>query len=156
MWHVDGVMTWKTTVAARESYWWVDCNSRTNGHGRLPLTCEATLHQTTQRDIKENIMLQIYNLSASVIRGAFDGWCRVDYAGLLKKSPYIGFYGICMRRWLDRKFPGHLIGRHGPIEWPVRSEVSRPHPTWFLHVEGHLKVTYQGKRQNIDHIKKTH
>lgn len=39
---------------------------------------------------------------------------------VIKKYPYVG-NGICMHHWLDWKYPGHWIGRHGPVEWKPRS-----------------------------------
>jgi hypothetical protein len=30
-------------------------------------------------------------------------------------------YSIRVREFLDQQFPGHWIGRRGPVEWPARS-----------------------------------
>ena len=56
-----------------------------------------------------------------------------------------------MRRRLDRQFPGHWIGRHGPVEWPPRS----PDLTALdFYLWGHLKaMVHQVKIQNMDHLK---
>jgi len=40
--------------------------------------------------------------------------------GVIKKYPYVG-YGICVHHRSDRCYPGHWIGRHGPVEWKPRS-----------------------------------
>jgi hypothetical protein len=60
-------------------------------------------------------------------------------------------YGICVRSWLDRQFPGHWIGRRGAVEWPPRS----PHLTPLdFYLCGHLKaMVYQVKIRNMDHLK---
>ena len=41
---------------------------------------------------------------------------------MIQKSPYIGINrtDICVRRWLDRQFPGHWTGLRAPMLWPPR------------------------------------
>ncbi|GFG35928.1 hypothetical protein Cfor_05280 [Coptotermes formosanus] len=62
-----------------------------------------------------------------------------------------GLYGICVRRWYDRLFPGHRIGRRGPVEWPPTSPDLIPLDFYLC---GYLKgIVYQVKIQNMNHLK---
>jgi hypothetical protein len=60
-------------------------------------------------------------------------------------------YDIRVREFLDMTFPGHWIGRRGPIEWPARSPDLSP-LDFFLW--GYLKLKiYKSRSQTVDELK---
>ena len=60
-------------------------------------------------------------------------------------------YAIPVRRWLDKKFKDHWIGRRGPLEWPARSPDLSP-CDFFLW--GYLKnIVYQERPATIEQLK---
>lgn len=60
-------------------------------------------------------------------------------------------YAKSVRDWLDEHFPGHWLGRRGPIEWPPRSPDITP-PDFFLW--GAVKERVYAKQpQTMDELK---
>ena len=72
---------------------------------------------------------------------------------MIQKSPNIG-YGICVRRWSEKQFPGQWIGRRGPVERSPRS----PDLTLvdFLLVGGFKVHGVTGKNTKRGTPKRTH
>ena len=67
------------------------------------------------------------------------------------KNPRTLGYGICVRHWLDRQFPGHVTGRPGRVQWPPRPPDLTP-LDFYLRV--HLKaMLYQVKLQSTGNLK---
>jgi hypothetical protein len=97
-------------------------------------------------------VLGYYRISLSVyvyIHMLYDYLCT--YTERFKSIHTWGLYGICVRRWLDRQFPGNWIGRRGPVEWPPSSPDLTP---LDFHLWGQLKaMMHQVKIQNIEHLK---
>jgi hypothetical protein len=59
-------------------------------------------------------------------------------------------YATEVRQFLDEQFPGHWIGRRGPVEWPPRSPDLTP---LDFYLWGHLKsIVYEVKINNVAHL----
>ncbi|KAJ4447126.1 hypothetical protein ANN_09127 [Periplaneta americana] len=50
---------------------------------------------------------------------------------------------LTVRTWLDEQFPGHWLGRRGPVEWPARSPDLTP---LDFYLWGHLKSLVYGEK----------
>lgn len=132
-------------------HWMSDCKSQ--GAEKLMVWCGIWGDRIVGPFFIEgnlNAMVYLDMLKNDIIMSILDE--SGDFPAFFQQDGAPPHYGTEVRQWLDQQFPGHWIGRRGPVEWPPRSPDLTP---MDFYLWGHLKsIVYQQNIRNVDHLKR--